>query len=187
LHELPEAFVTLVNRSPIPVTVADATRPDHPLVLMNDAFARLTGYEADEVIGRNCRFLQGPGTDVKVRRAMAQALSEGRQVIGTLCNYTRQGLPFDNFLIIRRIADPTGQPRYFLGCQYRYENRVDAPSLHSHVEVEDALYAEFQRSMNDAHERLDDSRRASADALFSMAAFHLKRSAGRQALLQVGT
>ena len=54
--------MTSIQLSPIASVVTDARQPDNPIVAVNDAFLQLTGYEADEVIGRNCRFLAGPKT-----------------------------------------------------------------------------------------------------------------------------
>ena len=64
----------LLQRTRMPMVVTDARRHDHPIVLANQAFLDLTGYTADEVVGRNCRFLQGPDTSEAALEAIRQGL-----------------------------------------------------------------------------------------------------------------
>ena len=67
-------FETVVRGAGMPIVIADARRADLPIIMANEAFLKLTGYSLGEVLGRNCRFLQGPDTDPaevdKVRRAI---------------------------------------------------------------------------------------------------------------------
>ncbi len=80
------------------IVITDPTLPDHPIVDINPAFARLTGYARDEVIGRNCRFLQGPDTDPAAVKRLREAITHGRDTVETLLNYRRDGTPFWNNL-----------------------------------------------------------------------------------------
>jgi PAS domain S-box-containing protein len=86
------------NATPLPFAylVADARKRDYPIVHCSPGFTRLTGYPAEEVLGRNCRFLQGPGTSRRKVAAIRDALREERACHVCLLNYKRDGTPFWN-------------------------------------------------------------------------------------------
>jgi PAS domain S-box-containing protein len=65
-----------IAAAPTGITVADPSLPDCPLVFINPAFSRITGYPAEEVLGRNCRFLQGQGTEKEAVRSLRRAIAE---------------------------------------------------------------------------------------------------------------
>ena len=85
---------TAIEDAPIRITIADMTQGDEPLVRVNDGFERLTGYAADETVGRNCRFLQGEETREEPVRRMRETIEAGESVQVTLRNYRRDGTPF---------------------------------------------------------------------------------------------
>ena len=87
------------------IVIADATVEGFPLTYVNAAFERLTGYGADECVGRNCRFLQGPGTDPESIAEIAQALREGRESRSVLLNYRADGSAFYNELRLAPVRD----------------------------------------------------------------------------------
>lgn len=97
------------RRTRMPIVVSDALQPDFPIVLANNAFLHLTGYTAEEVLGRNCRFLQGEATSrtaiAQIRAAVAQ---EGETKVEIL-NYKKYGTPFCNQLHISPIVDEQGE------------------------------------------------------------------------------
>ncbi|QIG43615.1 SpoIIE family protein phosphatase [Nocardioides anomalus] len=107
-------------------TVADARDPHLPLVWVNQAFTTTTGYGFDEAVGRNCRFLQGPGTDPESVARVREALQAGEGIVTTLLNYTRDGLAFWNQVIITPILDAEGQVTHFVGVQSDVSGRVEA-------------------------------------------------------------
>ncbi|MCW2815926.1 MAG: putative light sensor protein, partial [Nocardioides sp.] len=92
-HELRDRAL---NSTALAVTVADAFDPEQPLVWVNPAFTATTGYSAEESVGRNCRFLQGPGTDAAGRRRLREAVEQGISVSVTLLNYRKDGSEFWN-------------------------------------------------------------------------------------------
>ena len=97
--------------------IADPSQPDIPLVYVTRAFAQQTGYTAEEVIGRNCRFLQGPDTDPADVAAIRQAVAEWRSLTIDILNYRNDGSPFWNRLRLR----PTfrdGRLDSFVGAQH---------------------------------------------------------------------
>ncbi|WP_448206579.1 ATP-binding protein [Azospirillum sp. sgz302134] len=97
------------------ITVADPTRPDMPLVYCNRAFREMTGYAEEELIGRNCRLLQGPDTDPATVARIRAALEAGQRVSVEILNYRKDGTPFWNALSIRPITDAGGRVRWFVG------------------------------------------------------------------------
>ena len=91
------------------ILITDPHQPDNPIIYASPGFERLTGYRADEVVGRNCRFLQGPKTDPAiVSRSFAKAIQAGRECSVELLNYRKDGTPFWNALSISPCATTTG-------------------------------------------------------------------------------
>lgn len=103
--------------TPIATVVTDPRKPDNPIVAANDGFVRLTGYALDEVIGRNCRFLAGRGTDAEQTEILRQAIADARPVFAEIVNYRRDGSAFANAVMIAPLFDSRGTLRYFVGSQ----------------------------------------------------------------------
>lgn len=99
------------------IVIADARQPDMPLIYVNPAFEAVTGYAAPEVIGRNCRFLQGPGTDSQTLEVIRRALADRCGCVVELLNYRKDGTPFWNRLSITPVADVAGEVTHFIGVQ----------------------------------------------------------------------
>ena len=99
------------------VVVTDPHLPDNPMIFVSEEFERQTGYSFDEAVGRNCRMLQGQGTDPDAIRAIRYALLAETSFVIDLLNYRRDGTPFLNRLRIRPLFDDTGALRYFVGAQ----------------------------------------------------------------------
>ena len=117
-EDLPSGLRTLtLNESPIGISIADATREDLPLIYVNDGFCDLTGYDPEEVIGRNCRFLQGDGTDPATVAEIREALAAERPVAVEIRNYRKDGSMFWNRLSITPVEDDTGTVTHFFGFQ----------------------------------------------------------------------
>ncbi|MEP7315782.1 MAG: LuxR C-terminal-related transcriptional regulator [Sphingomicrobium sp.] len=110
-------FVTLVTDSPIPSVISNPRLPDNPIVACNTAFCDLTGYGPDEVVGRNCRFLSGPGTEPWLSEEIRRGVREHRPVLVEILNYKRNGQPFRNAVLVAPIYDEHDQLLYFLGSQ----------------------------------------------------------------------
>ncbi|MET0180584.1 MAG: PAS domain-containing protein [Novosphingobium sp.] len=125
-----ELALVAVERTRMPMVVTNPRRPDNPIVLANQAFLDLTGYTADEIIGRNCRFLQGVGTsdeDVDaIRRGIA---AQDRSVSVELLNYRKDGTSFWNQLSISPVHDASGTLLYFFGSQKDVSARRRAQEL----------------------------------------------------------
>lgn len=120
-----QPFVTAVESSAVPIVISDPFEPDTPLVFVNDAFLRLTGYSEDEVLGRNCRFLQGPDTDPQDRAAVRQALKEEATITRQILNYRKDGTRFWNELHMAPMFDDRGELLYFIATQIDVTDRVE--------------------------------------------------------------
>jgi len=97
------------------IAIADARLPDMPLVYVNPAFETLTGYEREQIIGRNCRVLQGEETDAGELERLRAAIAAGERVRVTLRNYRRDGTPFWNELSLSPMADGEGTVTHYVG------------------------------------------------------------------------
>jgi PAS domain S-box-containing protein len=95
--------------------VSDATRPDCPIIYASAGFYTMTGYAPKEVVGRNCRFLQGPDTDMDEVAKIRDAVKTGRSFCGRLLNYRKDGTPFWNMLTVTPIRDDNGEVIKFIG------------------------------------------------------------------------
>ncbi|SDN33838.1 EAL domain-containing protein [Vreelandella arcis] len=100
------------------ILIADATQPELPIVYANRAFTMMTGYAQAEVLGQNCRFLQGAGTDPTDVALIRQHLSEQRDIHVTLRNYRKDGSLFWNDLYIAPVRNPDGQLTHYVGVQH---------------------------------------------------------------------
>ncbi|KAF8323018.1 hypothetical protein DL93DRAFT_2050103, partial [Clavulina sp. PMI_390] len=90
---------------------------DHPIVLASDGFTAVTGYSRSQIIGRNCRFLQGPGTAPESVQRIRDGLNDAEGCNELLLNYRKDGTPFFCLLCIIPLRDATGQLIYFIGGQ----------------------------------------------------------------------
>ncbi|MGG5812009.1 ATP-binding protein [Falsiroseomonas sp. CW058] len=115
-----------VAAAPTGVVVSDPNLPDCPIVFANAAFHRITGYAPEEVVGRNCRFLQGRDTDPKAVRAIRDAVARREPVDVELVNYRKDGRRFVNELHISPVFAPDGALMAFLGIQHDVTARIRA-------------------------------------------------------------
>jgi adenylate cyclase len=115
---LANLLLKVIYSSADSVVVTDARQPDNPIIFVNPAFERLTGYTQDEIIGRNCRFLQAADTDQPGRRQIRGAILMGTECRTVLRNYRKDGSIFYNELSITPVFDSQGRPQYFLGVQH---------------------------------------------------------------------
>ena len=97
------------------IVITDPTRPDNPIVYVNPAFERITGYAAAEALGRNCRFLQGPATAPEAVADVRSGLAQAREFTVTLLNYRKDGAPFWNELRLAPVFDTAGALVNFIG------------------------------------------------------------------------
>lgn len=115
-HEL-DTLRASIHRTPIATIVTDNRLDDNPIVDVNRAFEVLTGYSRDEIVGRNCRFLGGAGTDPDARAALRSAVAHGRPTIVELINYRKDGRPFLNAVMLAPVLDKNAKVVMFIGSQ----------------------------------------------------------------------
>lgn len=106
----------------MPMLITDARQPDHPIIFCNSAFNDLTGYSNEELIGRNCRILQGPETDVRAVNRIREAIRSEEDISVDILNYRKDGVPFWNALFISPVRDVTGEVIYFFSSQLDFTN-----------------------------------------------------------------
>jgi PAS domain S-box-containing protein len=137
MHDVLRSAITL---SPMPMIMTDPNQPDNPVVFCNRAFAILTGYEQDEITGRNCRILQGPKTDPDAIERIRAAVAARRDITIDIYNYRKDGTGFWNALFMSPVFSPDGSILFFLGSQLdvTYQHQIDTNSRQS--ERRQALY-----------------------------------------------
>ncbi len=137
------------------IVISDTRTVDHPIVYCNPAFVQITGYTAEEVIGRNCRFLQGPDTDPKAIEQLRQSIRTGEECHVVLKNYRKDGTPFWNDLTISPVRDASGTLTHFIGVQTDITKRKIAEK---EVERSNALLQAQQEAALDGILVIDEKR-----------------------------
>lgn len=108
------------------VVIADCSQPDMPIIYVNRAFTQMTGYDYDEVIGKNCRFLQGPDTNPAASRTIRKAIATERPCMVEILNYRKDGTAFWNRLSITPVRDEQNRTTHFIGIQSDITRRQQA-------------------------------------------------------------
>lgn len=117
--------------------LCDITRQDHPIVYVSDAFERLTGYSRDEIVDRNCRFLQDPNgkVDAGAKRTFVDGLTvhrlrstirERTEIQASIINYRKGGQPFMNLITMIPIRWDSDDYRFYVGFQVDLVEKPDA-------------------------------------------------------------
>jgi diguanylate cyclase (GGDEF)-like protein/PAS domain S-box-containing protein len=122
LHLMERAIAASSNG----IVLTDPKQPDNPIIYVNPAFEALTGYTADEVVGHNCRFLQGAETNMLAIKALRAAMKAQRECHITLQNYRKDGSRFWNELYVAPVFDTEGHLTHFVGIQTDISDRMQA-------------------------------------------------------------
>ena len=122
-HDL---FFAAIEMTRMPIIVTDPNRPDNPIVFANQAFLNTTGYQMEEVLGRNCRFLQGEGTDPQMIANLSRAIRDRTDIAVEIQNFRKDGTAFWNALFVSPIFDRDGKLLYFFGSQLDVTRRREA-------------------------------------------------------------
>jgi PAS domain S-box-containing protein len=109
--------------------ITDPRRPDNPIVFANASFLELTGYSRDEVIGSNCRFLQGPESDQASIRVMREAIEAKTDIAIDILNYRKDGTKFWNGLHISPVTSTSGELQFFFASQVDVTDRIEAQTV----------------------------------------------------------
>ncbi|VXD02223.1 PAS domain-containing protein [Sphingomonas sp. 8AM] len=138
-----DPFFAAVAHSITPMVVSDPRLPDNPLVFVNAAFEALTGFPAVELIGRNCRFMQGPLTADSDIQRLRDAIARRERIEIDLLNHRRDGTPFWNRLMVAPVFDSNGTLLYFVATQT--DVTIERYRLRQLQDDRDALTAEVAR------------------------------------------
>ena len=126
LDERGGVFFAAVEMTRMPMILADPRQEDCPIVFANNAFLDLTGYEEGEVLNRNCRFLQGAGTDPAAVTQLREAIRDHRAIALEILNYRRDGTPFWNAVFMGPVFDQAGELLYFFASQLDVSKRRES-------------------------------------------------------------
>jgi PAS domain S-box-containing protein len=121
-HPSEDPFAAAFKATRMPMLITDPRQPDNPIIFCNKAFSTLTGYSMDELIGRNCRLLQGPETDPKAVASLREAVAGERDVALDILNYRKDGSTFWNALFVSPVRDASGEVIYFFASQLDFTN-----------------------------------------------------------------
>jgi PAS domain S-box-containing protein len=123
---IPQVLTKILDSCVNGVTLADPDLPDMPIVYANKAFEDISGYSQDDIIGKNCRFLQGEDRDQPARGQIREAIEKCLPIEVTLRNYRKDGTLFYNHLALTPLFDQAGSLIYYLGVQYDVTKQVVA-------------------------------------------------------------
>lgn len=124
-----DPFAAAVRATRMPMVITDPRQDDNPIIFCNEAFQTLSGYARDEIVGRNCRFLQGPDTDKAAVRRIHDAIERGEDVAVDLLNYRKDGSSFWNALYLSPVRNREGEIEFFFASQLDVTERVNAKAL----------------------------------------------------------
>ena len=124
-HGKGDPFAAAIRATRMAMLITDPRRPDNPIVFANESFLKLTGYGRDEIIGRNCRFLQGPETDPETITQLRDAIAAHKDVGIDILNYRKDGTPFWNALYISPVSNEAGEIQFFFASQLDVTDRKD--------------------------------------------------------------
>ncbi len=113
-----DLFIQATEQTRMALCMSDPKQPDCPIVYVNEAFVMLTGYSREEIIGRNCRFLQGEDTSQDAVRRIKEGVASHEVRVIEILNYRKDGTPFWNALHIGPIFGSDGEVQYFYGSQW---------------------------------------------------------------------
>ncbi|MDM9627677.1 PAS domain-containing protein [Rhizobium sp. S152] len=145
-HVREDPFAAAFKATRMPMIVTDPNQHDNPIIFCNSAFEKLTGYVSSEVVGRNCRFLQGPETSREAVARIREAVEAGADIAIDILNYKKDGNPFWNALFLSPVRDDEGSIIYFFASQLDFTNvksrEADLAAARHRAEEEVASHTE---------------------------------------------
>ncbi|PKA48519.1 Phototropin-1A [Apostasia shenzhenica] len=153
-------LATTLERIEKNFVITDPRLPDNPIIFASDSFLELTEYSREEILGRNCRFLQGPETDGATVRKIRDAIDNQRDVTVQLINYTKSGKKFWNLFHLQPMRDQKGEVQYFIGVQLDGSEHVDP----AHNCIPEVTAKESTKIVKETAENIDEAVRELPDA-----------------------
>ncbi|CAI5966590.1 unnamed protein product, partial [Closterium sp. NIES-65] len=152
-------LATTLERIQKNFVITDPRLPENPIIFASDDFLELTEYSREEILGRNCRFLQGPDTDPKTVQRIRDAIKKEEDITVQLLNYTKSGKQFWNLFHLQAVRDNKGMLQYFIGVQLDASQYVD-PSIHG---LQEKLATEGEKIVLEAANNVEGAVRELAD------------------------
>lgn len=141
------AFFDGFSRTQVPMVVSDPRLEDNPIIYVNHAFTKQTGYARSAAVGRNCRFLQGEETSIATVDKLRASIQAQESVSVDILNYRASGEPFMNRLLVAPLSDENGELRYYVGIQKELnanQRGTDAERMNQQLsEVQDRVEADM--------------------------------------------
>ena len=134
-----DIFFAAIETTRMPMLVTDPRQPDNPIVFVNRAFLSMSGYSHEEVIGHNCRFLQGAETSRSTIMAIREAIQNRREFSSEILNYRKDGSSFWNALYISPVYNQNKELVYFFASQLDVSRRRDAEEALGQAQKMEAL------------------------------------------------
>ena len=154
------SLTSMIASSPIAAVISNPRLPDNPIVECNEAFVTLTGYQSSEIIGHNCRFLTGAGTEPWLTEMLRNGIRRRQPVMVEILNYKKDGTPFRNAVMVAPIFDAAGELEYYLGSQ---------------VEISEDVARANDARREAAHDRIAALSRRQREVLLQLAAGKLNK------------
>nr|AML79267.1 putative LOV domain-containing protein [Cercocarpus ledifolius] len=153
-------LATTLERIEKNFVITDPRLPDNPIIFASDSFLELTEYSREEILGRNCRFLQGPETDPATVRKIREAIENQTEVTVQLINYTKSGKKFWNVFHLQPMRDQKGEVQYFIGVQLDGSQHIE-PLYNS---IPEDTVKESEKLVRETAENVDEAARELPDA-----------------------
>nr|AML78510.1 putative LOV domain-containing protein [Santalum acuminatum] len=153
-------LATTLERIEKNFVITDPRLPDNPIIFASDSFLELTEYSREEILGRNCRFLQGPETDPATVRQIREAIDNQTDVTVQLINYSKTGKKFWNLFHLQPMRDQKGEVQYFIGVQLDGSEHVE-PLDNC---IPEATANESSKLVKETAENVDEAARELPDA-----------------------
>ena len=152
IRTITDALLLAIAHSTEPMALSDPRLPDHPIIAVNAAFEAMSGYTAAEIVGRNCRILQGSGTDDESARRLGRTIAAGHGCVEWIVNHRKTGEAYWNLLFLSPVRDEDGTIIHYFANQHDITKGL--PDRLSEVNFGRAhmpqdLSAEFQRLVHE--------------------------------------
>lgn len=178
-ERIPDKLKSFFEIESVPLTLISRDRRDMPVVIANRAFCDLTGYEPGEVIGRNCRFLQGDFDNSAERARIRECIENERDDYFILANRKKNGDRFLNFLYLAPIFVPDSPERFVLGTQFDVTNEL-GDGIERHFRRVGDVFAGGAQSPY-SEQVVIESKKLAAMSVRNVLQYILETEAGRQA------